>query len=241
MLTPVRVQAFHSRACLKSHHSDIKGTAQKSPCVNTFLRLLQKESRLERCSGLNRRQSLGHTRAIATSHVEVPLPGVLSGSVSQILSVSRAGPSAVSAQRYHGAHPARADKTRRASGQCPERRCSALHDQQMVGSGLQEDDALRFSRISVEGNNKGYLLVTVWEPGQDTQNKDTQRTRETTEGRGDLMQVAIFFGRHQRGPAPYTKRNAMQRSKFDIGRADAGAGGMSISSCSGGTSGMLVV
>ena len=30
----------------------------------------------------------------------------------------------------------------------------------------------------------------------------------------------------------------MQRSKFDIGRADAGAGGMSISSSSGGASGM---
>ena len=30
----------------------------------------------------------------------------------------------------------------------------------------------------------------------------------------------------------------MQRSKFDIGRADVGAGGMSISSGSGGASGM---
>ena len=33
---PVPSQAIHSRACLNSHHSDIQGTAQKSPCVNTF-------------------------------------------------------------------------------------------------------------------------------------------------------------------------------------------------------------
>ena len=56
--------------------------------------------------------------------------------------------------------------------------------------------------------------------------------------RCDMMQVVFFFGRDQRGPAPYTKRNAMQRSKFDIGRADAGAGGMSMISGSGGASGM---
>ena len=49
------------------------------------------------------------------------------------------------------------------------------------------------------------------------------------------MQVAFFFGRHKRGPAPHTKCNAMLRSKFDIGRADARARGMSIS---GGASGM---
>ena len=66
--------------------------------------------------------------------------------------------------------------------------------------------------------------------GHTEQRHTGHRTRETTEGRCDMVQVAIFFGRHQRGPAPYTKRNAMQRSKFDIGRADAGAGGMSISS-----------
>ena len=36
VLTLVPVQAFHSRACLNLHHSDIQGTAQKSPCVNTF-------------------------------------------------------------------------------------------------------------------------------------------------------------------------------------------------------------
>ena len=35
MLTPLLVQAFHSRACLNLHHSDIQSTAQKSPCVNT--------------------------------------------------------------------------------------------------------------------------------------------------------------------------------------------------------------
>ena len=36
VLTPVPSQAIHSRACLNLHHSDIQGTAQKSPCVNTF-------------------------------------------------------------------------------------------------------------------------------------------------------------------------------------------------------------
>ena len=39
-------------------------------------------------------------------------------------------------------------------------------------------------------------------------------------------------------PAPYNSRSATHRSKFDIGRADAGVGGMSISSGSGGASGM---
>ena len=40
VLTPVPVpsQATHSRACLNLHHCDIQSTAQKSPCVNTFLR-----------------------------------------------------------------------------------------------------------------------------------------------------------------------------------------------------------
>ena len=38
VLTPVPVQAIHSRACLNLHHCDIQSTAQKSPCVNTFLR-----------------------------------------------------------------------------------------------------------------------------------------------------------------------------------------------------------
>ena len=36
VLTPVPVQAFHSRACLNSHRPGIQGTAQKSRCVNTF-------------------------------------------------------------------------------------------------------------------------------------------------------------------------------------------------------------
>ena len=43
VLTPVPVpsQAIHSRAGLNFHYSDIQSTAQKSPCVNTFLRPLQ--------------------------------------------------------------------------------------------------------------------------------------------------------------------------------------------------------
>ena len=45
VLTPVPVQAFHSRVCLNLHHCDIQGTAQKSPCVNIFLRPLQKKRR----------------------------------------------------------------------------------------------------------------------------------------------------------------------------------------------------
>ena len=61
-----------------------------------------------------------------------------------------------------------------------------------------------------------------------------QRTRETTEGRCDMMQGQFFFGRWLLLVA--TRRRAMQRSKLDIGRADAG--GMSIISGSGGASGM---
>ena len=130
VLTPVPVQAFHSRACLNLHHSDIQGTAQKSPCVNTFLRPSQKKKR----------------------------------------------PS----------------------------------------------------------------CLCLGTPGQDTQNKDTRDNGHVRQQRArcDMMQVAFFFGRHQRGPAPYTKRNGMQRSKFDIGRADAGVAGMSISSGSSCASGM---
>ena len=35
---PVPSQAIHSRTGLNLHYSDIQSTAQKSPCVNTFLR-----------------------------------------------------------------------------------------------------------------------------------------------------------------------------------------------------------
>ena len=52
------------------------------------------------------------------------------------------------------------------------------------------------------------------------------------------MMVVYFFFETQRGPAPYTRRRAMQRSKLVTGGADAGAGGMSISSGSGCASGM---
>ena len=48
-----------------------------------------------------------------------------------------------------------------------------------------------------------------------------------------MMQVAICFG-PQRGPAPCTRRSAMDRSKLDIGGADARAGGTSISASSRG-------
>ena len=45
VLTPVPLRAIHSRACLNSHHSDIQGTAQKSPYVNTFRGHRQKEKK----------------------------------------------------------------------------------------------------------------------------------------------------------------------------------------------------
>ena len=43
------VQAFHSRACLNLHHSDIQGTAQKSPCVNTFFEATVKKKQKPSC------------------------------------------------------------------------------------------------------------------------------------------------------------------------------------------------
>ena len=51
VLTPVPVpsQAIHSRTCLNLHHSDIQRTAQKSPCVNTFLRPSQKKNKVCHC------------------------------------------------------------------------------------------------------------------------------------------------------------------------------------------------
>ena len=36
----------HSRACLNLHHSDIQGTAQKSPCVNTLFEAIAKKRRI---------------------------------------------------------------------------------------------------------------------------------------------------------------------------------------------------
>ena len=45
VLTPVPSQAIHSRACLNLHHSDIQGTAQKSPCVNTFEAIVKKKKK----------------------------------------------------------------------------------------------------------------------------------------------------------------------------------------------------
>ena len=130
VLTPVPSHAIHSRACLNLHHSDIQGTAQKSPCVNTFFEASRKKKRR------------------------------------------------------------------------PSRHC-----------------------------------LGAW-AGDTEQKLETRHTGQRT--RDDVIWYACgnFFGRHPRGPAPHTKRNAMQRSKFDIGRADAGAGGMSISSGSGGASGM---
>ena len=56
VLTPVPVQAFHSRACLNLHHSDIQGTAQKSPCQHFFEAIAKKKETFWSLSG-----SLGRT------------------------------------------------------------------------------------------------------------------------------------------------------------------------------------
>ena len=48
VLTPV--PAFHTRACLNLHHSDIQGTAQKSHCVNTF-GAIAKKNKVCHCLG----------------------------------------------------------------------------------------------------------------------------------------------------------------------------------------------
>ena len=45
VLSPVPSQAVHSRACLNLHHSDIQGTAQKSPCVNTLFEATEKKKK----------------------------------------------------------------------------------------------------------------------------------------------------------------------------------------------------
>ena len=45
VLTPVPVHAIHSHAFLNLHHCDIQSTAQKSPCVNTFLRPSSKKKK----------------------------------------------------------------------------------------------------------------------------------------------------------------------------------------------------
>ena len=64
VLTPVPVpsQAIHSRAGLNLHYSDIQSTAQKSPCVNAFLRPLQKKKNKVCQSG-----SLGRTPTDTTT------------------------------------------------------------------------------------------------------------------------------------------------------------------------------
>ena len=46
VLTPVPVQAIHSRACLNPHHCDIQSTAQKSPTLcQHFLRPSSRKNR----------------------------------------------------------------------------------------------------------------------------------------------------------------------------------------------------
>ena len=69
-----------------------------------------------------------------------------------------------------------------------------------------------FRKSNDERLKKKNSFFLVWEPG--------------TGGQDVMMQVVGA----QRGPAPYTRRSAMHRSKLDIGGAAAGAGGMSISS-----------
>ena len=78
--------------------------------------------------------------------------------------------------------------------------------------------------LSLSGSVR--LVLRTWTHGTTV----TWDNRETV-----TYDAGVNFCWVQRGPAPYTKRSAMHRSKLDMGGADAGAGGMSISSRSGGT------
>ena len=80
-------------------------------------------------------------------------------------------------------------------------------------------------------------MVRTWKHGCGP-GHTRQPTRGTTERDAEMRCKWQFFWRRQRGPAPYTRRSAMHRSKSDIGGADAGAAGMSISSGSRGGSAM---
>ena len=62
VLSPVPSQAVHSRACLNLHHSDIQGTAQKSPCVNTLFQATEKKKQ-----GLSLSGCLGRTPTDTTT------------------------------------------------------------------------------------------------------------------------------------------------------------------------------
>ena len=77
VLTPVPVQAIHSRACLNLHHCDIQSTAQKSPCVNTFLRPSLRKRKKPSCHCLG--AWAGHTeqrqRTRETTERETPHTG----------------------------------------------------------------------------------------------------------------------------------------------------------------------
>ena len=65
VLTPVPSQAIHSRACLNLHLCDIQGTAQKSPCVNTFFEAIEKKKNKETFLSLS--GSLGRTPTDTTT------------------------------------------------------------------------------------------------------------------------------------------------------------------------------
>ena len=75
MLTPVPVpsQAIHSRAGLNLHYSDIQSTAQKSPCVNTFLRPLLKKKKKTRFVNLGAWAGHQRTRHRGVRHDGVPV------------------------------------------------------------------------------------------------------------------------------------------------------------------------
>ena len=66
VLTPVPVQAFHSRACLNLHHTDIQGTAQKSPSVNTLFEAIVKKKKTTE-TFLSLSGSLGRTHRTKTT------------------------------------------------------------------------------------------------------------------------------------------------------------------------------
>ena len=68
LLSPVPSQAVHSRAYLNLHHSDIQGTAQKSPCVNTLFEVTEKKQGLSLSGCLGRTPTDTTTERHDTRH-----------------------------------------------------------------------------------------------------------------------------------------------------------------------------
>ena len=115
--------------------------------------------------------------------------------------------------------------------------CLNLHHSDIQSTAQKSPCANTFLRPS-QKKKQGLSLSGVngswWSGQKDT--RDNGHVRQQSAQCDMLMVVPCV--KTQRGPAPYTRRRAMQRSQFDIRGGDAGAGGMSISSGSSGASGM---